>query len=344
MAVRRLMESSEHIVLLGHTGPDGDAMGSTLAMWHVLKQMGKDAQVVYPDAYPGFFRWMPGVGESTVYKSMKEKVREIIEKADLLLCLDFNTPSRAGQIEEDIERSGARKMLLDHHLYPTKDWTLCISVPEASSTCELVYRLLVTAGMEDRLTRDVARCIYTGMMTDTGNFTYSCNDKELYYIIADLMERGIDKEQIYRDVNCNNCESRLRLTGYLLSEKMRLYPETGAAITSLSLTEKQTYKYQKGDTEGYVNKPMEIEGIFVSAFVSEDADKIKVSLRSQGDFAVNEIAEDLFGGGGHKNAAGGESYTETLEEVVSRLEAALPSYVESYRKQETEKNIFKIKK
>lgn len=331
------MEESRRVVVLGHTGPDGDAVGSTLAMYHVLKGMGKDVSVVYPDAYPGFFRWMPGVEETMVYKTMKEACEKLIGDADLLLCLDFNTPKRVALAESALERSEGKKLLVDHHLYPSEGWTFRISVPEASSTCELVYRLLETSGLGGLITCDVATCIYTGMMTDTGNFTYSCNDRDLYYIVADLMDRGIDKERIYREVNCNNKESRLRLAGYLLSERMKLYPEHGAAVTSLSLSEKEAYRYQKGDTEGFVNKPMEIEGIFVSAFVSEDPEKIKVSLRSQGDFAVNVIAEDLFGGGGHKNAAGGESYTETLDEVVARLTAAIPSYVEAYRKQETEK-------
>lgn len=218
--------------------------------------------------------------------------------------------------------SEGRKVMIDHHLNPSDFCRITISYPEMSSTSEMIFRFICRMGFFDILNRDAAECIYTGMMTDTGSFTYNSNQSEIYIIISELLKKGIDKDQIYRNVNQVYSESRLRLMGYVLYEKMKIYPESHAALITLTRKELNRFNYATGDTEGFVNLPLSIEGIRFSVFIREDSDCMKISLRSIGDFPCNLFAEKYFKGGGHKNASGGEYYGN-LEDAVAVFEQGL---------------------
>jgi len=221
--------------------------------------------------------------------------------------------------------AAAPKILVDHHLHPDTYAKITVSYPEVSSTSELIFRLICRLGDFSMINLACAECIYTGMMTDTGGFTYNSNKQEIYTIIAELIKLGVDKDDIYRKVFNNYSADRMRLMGYALYNKMKVYPEHKAALITLSLKELEEFNYQTGDAEGLVNMPLSIEGVIFSVFMREDSDKIKISLRSQGTFPANKVSADLFNGGGHLNAAGGESYT-TLQEAVTKFETALSDY------------------
>lgn len=321
---KELIYDAGKIAIIVHTSPDGDAMGASLAMARFLNSIDKEAVVVFPDEYPASFDWMPGIKDALVHRTQTSEANAALDGADLIMCLDFNDSKRVASAQTALNNSKARKLMLDHHPDPTLHCDVTIEYPLMSATCEVVFRLICRMGHAENIDHDVAVCLYTGLMTDTGNFTYSSNNVELYYIIAELMKRGIDKEQIYRNVNSNQKESQLKLLGYMLDEKMELFPESHAAVMTLSLKEKKEYNYEKGDTEGYVNVPLKIKDIDVSVLISEEAGRLKLSFRSVGDVPVNKAAYRYFGGGGHKNAAGGEAYHMTLDEARKHVIDILP--------------------
>jgi phosphoesterase RecJ-like protein len=319
------LNKAEKIVIVVHVGPDGDAMGSSLGLWHYLMTIEKEPTIIVPTAFPNFLKWMPGSENVMVYEEKKETCEQIISNAELIFTLDFNVPNRMAKMEAAIMNAPAPKILVDHHLHPGDYAKVTISYPEISSTSELVFRLICRLGDFSKINLASAECIYTGMMTDTGAFTYNSNKPEIYTIINELIKLGVDKDDIYRRVFNNYSADRLRLMGYALYKKMKLYPEYKAALITLSLAELKEFNFQNGDAEGLVNMPLSIDGVLFSVFMREDPDKIKISLRSQGTFPANKVSADLFNGGGHLNAAGGESYT-TLEAAVKKFEDALADY------------------
>ncbi len=312
--LKRLLFSSEKIVITCHVSPDGDAIGSSLGLCHVLHKLGKQAHVVTPDLLPPSLTFLPGVKDIVVYTRQELLAKRLIEDANLIVCLDFNALYRIDRLSTVVEKSKAVKVLIDHHLDPENFTDLVISHPEMSSTCELLYHVIYFMGLKRFINKWSAICIYTGMMTDTGNFTYNSNNPDLYIIIADLLRRGVDKDQIYNIAMNTFSADRLRLMGYAMSEKMELFPESGGALIVLSHDELVKYHYQRGDTESLVNRPLSIPGIQWCIFLRDDVEYIKVSARSVGDFAVNGYCERYFGGGGHKNAAGGE-FRGSLEDA-----------------------------
>ncbi len=323
--VEKELNRADKIVIVVHVGPDGDAMGSSLAMWHYLMTIEKEPVVIVPTAFPNFLSWMPGSENVLVYEQKKSICDEIIANAELIFTLDFNVPNRLAKMETAIMNAAAPKILVDHHLHPGDYAKVTISYPEISSTSELIFRLICRLGDFSKINMACAECIYTGMMTDTGAFTYNSNKPEIYIIINELIKIGVDKDAIYRLVFNNYSADRMRLMGYALYNKMKVYPEYKAALITLSLNELKEFNYQNGDAEGLVNLPLSIDGVLFSVFMREDSDKIKISLRSQGTFPANKVSADLFNGGGHLNAAGGESYT-TLDEAIQKFEKALPDY------------------
>ena len=322
---QKLIDKSDKIVIVVHVGPDGDAMGSSLALWHYLMTIEKEPVVIIPTAFPNFLSWLPGSECVLVYEDYKEKCDELISKAELIFTLDFNVPNRLGNMETAIMNAPAPKILVDHHLHPGDFAQVAISYPEISSTSELIFRLICRLGDFAKINLACAECIYTGMMTDTGAFTYNSNKPEIYTIINELIKIGVDKDDIYRKVFNNYSADRMRLMGYALYKKMIVFPEFHTALITLSLKELQEFNYEIGDAEGLVNLPLSINGINFSVFMREESDKIKISLRSQGTFPANKVAADLFNGGGHLNAAGGESFT-SLHETIKIFENALPDY------------------
>jgi phosphoesterase RecJ-like protein len=319
------LNKAEKIVIVVHVGPDGDAMGSSLALWHYLMTIEKEPVVIVPTAFPNFLSWMPGSECVLVYEEKKSVCDEMIANAELIFTLDFNVPNRMAKMETAIMNAAAPKILVDHHLHPGDYAKVTISYPEISSTSELIFRLICRLGDFSSINLACAECIYTGMMTDTGAFTYNSNKPEIYTIINELIKLGVDKDDIYRRVFNNYSADRLRLMGYALYKKMKVYPEYKAALITLSMSELKEFNFQNGDAEGLVNMPLSIDGVLFSVFMREDHDKIKISLRSQGTFPANKVSADLFNGGGHLNAAGGESYT-TLDEAIKKFETALPDY------------------
>lgn len=321
--LKQLIIDSENIVITCHVSPDGDAIGSTLAMCHILRAMGKDARIVTPDLPPKTLMFLPGTRDIVVFTRNADLGRQLFSDADLVLCLDFNSPYRVDKMADTMLQSQGKKVLIDHHLAPDKFADLVISHPEISSTCLLVYKIICQLGLSEKIDRNVADCIYTGMMTDTGNFTYNSEDPDIYLTISELLKKGINKDRLYSRVCNTNSESRIRLIGYAISQKMQLFPEHHAALIALTQEELKQFKYEKGDTESLVNIPLSIPDISYSIFLRDDVDYIKVSARSVGNFPVNRICEKHFSGGGHKNAAGGEfrgSVQEAIDKFISILD------------------------
>lgn len=312
--LKQLLEGARRVVITCHMSPDGDALGSSLGLMHVLRNWGKHAKVITPDMPPVSLQFLPGIKEVVVYTRQEQQVKRLVHEADLIICLDFNALYRVDRLAPVIAESQAKKVLIDHHLDPEQFTDLCISYPEMSSTCELLFGAIYFMDLMKYMDNNSATCIYTGMMTDTGNFTYNSNNSNIYLIIAELLKFGVDKDYIYNVAMNTFSADRLRLMGYALCDKMELFTEVGGALIELTRPELQEFNYQKGDTESLVNRPLAIPGIFWSIFLRDDVDYIKVSARSQGDFAVNTYCEQYFSGGGHKNAAGGE-FRGSMEEA-----------------------------
>ncbi len=323
----QVIDGNKMFVLTCHAGPDGDALGSTLGMAHYLQALGKEAVVIVPDAYPDFLAWMPGSQEIVRFDKYGEKAGLMIAMADVIMAMDYNALSRVDDMGALIEKAKAVKVLVDHHLHPDAFCDISFSYPQLSSTCEVVFRLVVAMGGYDRLTKQACECLYAGVMTDTGNFSYGPCTQELYLIVSMLMQKEINKDRIYNKVFNNYSEGRLRLMGYVLYEKMRVFPEEHAALITLSREEMKRFDFNKGDTEGLVNIPLQMKGIYFSAFLREDTEKdvIRVSLRSQGTFPCNKFAAKYFNGGGHLNASGGQ-YDGTLQGAISVFEEALKEF------------------
>ena len=323
----RWMEEAEQYVIVSHISPDGDAIGSSLGLWHFLTGRGKTVHVITPNAFPDYFKWMEGSKEVLFYDKYRDFANQLISHADVICCLDFNVITRIGDMAEAVSKSKAKKILIDHHLDPGDFTDVIISHPHIASTSELIFRLICRLGSFSEITKAGAECIYTGMMTDTGGFAFNSNSPEIYFIISELLTKGIDKDAIYRKVFNTYSESRLRLMGYVLT-RMKTYPAARAALLTLTKEEQAQFDYIKGDSEGFVNLPLQIRHTILSGFLREDTERklIRVSLRSVGSFPCNQMAAEFFNGGGHRNASGGELVGYTMEQAVARFEEAVEAY------------------
>lgn len=320
--LRALINGVNRIAITCHKSPDGDALGSSLALCHVLRRLGKTAVVVTPDMAPKSLDFIPGVRELVILTKHEARARTVLNDAQLLFCLDFNSLKRIDRLAELVEPLKVKRVLIDHHLNPEDAFDVKISFPEASSTCELVFRTLMQLGLLRFMDRQAASCLYVGLLTDTGGFAYSCDNPEFYEILASVMRRRFDRIGIYNKAMNTFSSDSLRLQGYAINEKMQLFPEHGASLIVLSKEELERYHYNRGDTETLVNKPLAIPEVYWSVFMREDADRIKISCRSQGDFSVSDICSRYFGGGGHQNAAGGE-FAGSLDEAVAVFQRIL---------------------
>ena len=326
--IKRLVEKSDRFAILVHRNPDGDAVGSSLALAHFLRGMGKIADVIVPNAFPDFLKWLPASDSVVNFEQKREEAVELLNKADIIFCLDFNALSRIGEIADIVSPLSTPRILVDHHLYPEEGFVVALSNTAACSTAELVYNLVDYLGDGALPSRYIAECLYTGIMTDTGNFAYASNRKEIYIVVARLIEAGIDKDLIYRRVFYNYSIDRLRLFGYVMNNKLSYYPKYNATLMTLTYNEMRRFNAMKGDTEGLVNMPLQIKGVRFSCFLREEQPgKINVSLRSVDDFPCNSVAADFFSGGGHKNASGGE-VQGTMEEAVERFNRAIEKYAD----------------
>jgi len=320
--IRRLINESDRIVAITHMAPDGDAIGSVTAFRSVMEQIGKDVHIIIPDMMLASLKSLPGAKEVTDAVRYPEFAQKLINDADLIVCLDFNELKRVGKLASLLEQSKARKILIDHHLNPGEFADVVISRPEMSSTCYLLFKVFCALELFSEINKAAAESILTGMMTDTGNFSYNAADPELYVVVAELLKKGADKEKIYRAQFETHSLNSLRLNAYAMLKKLEVWPDKGAALITMSREELNRFHYVKGDTEGLVNRPLAIPGVVYSAFLREEDGYVKVSMRSLEKFPVNELCREYFGGGGHLNAAGGE-FNGTLEEAAKLFRSLL---------------------
>ena len=320
--LKTLISDANKIILVGHKSPDGDAIGACLGLAEYLRQHGKSPSVFIPDAYPDFLKWLPGTEKIVRYDKHKAEIDTAFKNADLIFCLDFNDTARLEEMQECVESSPAKKILIDHHLSPILDSGITISHQEACSTCELVFRLIYQLSGIENMTRKIAVPIYCGMMTDTGGFTYNSARPEIYSIIGLLLTVGIDKDKIYRNVFNNYSPWAIKFRGYLMSQKLNVFDEYNASYFTVSRQDMKDYHFIKGDLEGLVNEPLRIKGHKFSIPLREDDrhdNTILVSLRSVDDFPCNKVSEEFFNGGGHLNASGGKLHCSLAEaEIIAR--------------------------
>ena len=322
--VKALLKPGSKIVVTTHLNPDGDALGSMLGLYWFLKGLGCDVTPISPNDYPEFLQWLPGNEVTIDFTRRKKLAKKIITEAEVVFFLDYNDSKRGGDMKESLEASNAKKVMIDHHPFPQLAVDIAISHTEASSTAELVYELIQSID-GNYMNKAISECLYTGIMTDTGCFSYNSSRTRTFEIASQLLNFSIDKDGIFRNIYDNFSAQRMRLLGYCLNEKMQVFPEFRTAFISLSLEEQDRYNFVIGDSEGFVNYPLSIKGICFTALFTERKDKVKISFRSRGSFPVNGFSEKHFDGGGHTNAAGGESDL-SLEETIKKFMDLLPQY------------------
>lgn len=328
-----IIDKSHRIVLTCHVRPDGDALGSTLGLAHLMHTLKKEAVVIVPDQPPRTLNFMPGFRNLAIYTRHDPYCQQLINDADLIIGCDFNKPSRQDQMEPLIQNAKCTKVLIDHHEDPDYFADLTFSYPDMSSTCELVFRIVAAMGLYTELNLEACECILTGIITDTRNFTVNVKEIDIYEILMKLLEKGVNKNKIVKLALNTKSLSSIKIQAYAISEKMEILDYHKAAIISLDKETLARFHYEKGDTEGLVNIPLEVKGMISCFFLREDPEFIRISARSQNGFPVSKVCEDLFGGGGHLQAAGGE-FVGTLEECKRLLKEALPKYDKYIRNQE----------
>ncbi len=316
------LSNSTKIIITTHKSPDGDAIGSSLALYRFLKKKGKEVAVIVPDAFPEFLNWMEGTDLIYKYDEDSEACDQLIGDADIIFSLDYNSLTRIADLRNPIEKSEAVKIVIDHHQDPQEFADHYFVDTDSCSTCQLVYEFIENLGELEKLDKTIGECIYCGIMTDTGSFRFPSTTSKTHQIIAHLIDLGVENSKIHQEVYDNSSEHRLRLLGYALTEKMVVLSEHKAAYISLSQEELKRFSFKKGDTEGLVNYALSITGIKFAALITEKEDMISLSLRSKDDFYVNKIANEHFSGGGHIYAAGGMLET-SLEEAISRVESVM---------------------
>jgi len=329
--LKKVLTAPFRVVLLTHMNPDGDAIGSILGLYHFLKKRGCTVNMAVPNDFPQFLSWMEGAEQILDFRGQRQQVEDELGKADLVFCLDLNEPDRLGGIKEILEKTDVLKILIDHHPKPADFTDHLISDTSASSTAELVHRFILNLDGEKGIDRTIAECLFVGIMTDTGCFSFNSSDPGTYKVVAGLLRTGIEKNRIYSLVYDNYTEDRMRLLGYSLTEKMVVLNEHRTAYISLSMEELEKFNHLSGDTEGFVNYPFSVKDIRITALFLEKKNHVKISFRSKGDFSINHFAREYFNGGGHHNAAGGES-TDNMEKTLSRFESLIAEYSDEINK------------
>lgn len=325
-ALTDLLASPKKIVITTHHKPDGDAMGSSLGLYNYLIQQGHHTSVITPTDYPDFLSWLPGDDEVIVYTEQTETAATLIANAQLIFCLDFNALGRINEMGVLVGESKAYKIMIDHHLDPEdfddyRHWNI-----NACATAQLIYDFIVNElHHKELINKDVATCLYTGIMTDSASFRLPNTSSTVHRIVAELIDAGAVNWRIHELVYNSASENRLRFLGHCLANCLEILPEYNTAIISVNKVDLQKYDVDTGDTEGIVNYALSIASIKLAAFIVERSDKVKLSLRSKGEFPANEICKKYFNGGGHRNAAGGYS-TDNLEQVVQQFKTLLPEY------------------
>ena len=325
-----LISTSQNIVITCHHNPDGDAIGSSLGLAAYLWSLGKEVNVIVPDQYPDFLQWLPNTEKIVRYDKHKEKCDMLLKISDLVFCLDYNTLSRVDNMETAMREMKTPLVLIDHHLDPDVPAILTISQPAASSTSELIFRIVWQLGGFESQNKHFAIPVYCGMMTDTGGFQYNSSQCEIYFIISQLLTKKIDKDKIYRNVYHNYSENRLRMMGYVMYEKLVYLKEYNTSYYTITKEEQRRFHFIKGDAEGLVTLPQQIKGLKLSISLREDTEKentVWVSLRSVDDFPCNKMAAQFFNGGGHLNASGGRLNC-TIDEAIKITQKAIEAFAD----------------
>lgn len=328
-ALQHILTNSSRIVICAHKSPDGDAMGSSLGWASYLTSLGKQVTVVMPDAFPMFLQWLPGADAVKRFDKKPDDVQQAFNKADTVFCLDFNTTSRTEDLQPVIDSCKATLVIIDHHLYPQVNASLVISRPELSSTCEIIFSIIWQLGGYDKISQAAAQCLYCGMMTDTGGFTYNSTRPEIFFIISQLLAKGIDKDLIYNKVFHNYTEDCLRLRSYIIFKKLNVIKQLHASYYSVTRADMTKFHFQKGDLEGLVNDPLKMKGHKLSIAFREDTEvdgRILVSLRSSCGFHCQKMATEFFNGGGHADAAGGKLLNSNIAEAEQIALRAILAY------------------
>jgi bifunctional oligoribonuclease and PAP phosphatase NrnA len=323
--LKGILSSPVKVVITTHHRPDGDAMGSSLALFSWLKSKGHNVTVITPSDYPDFLYWMPGNDSVINFEYNPSKSKQITADADLIFCLDFNAASRIEKFAEYVVKSKAKKVLIDHHLDPENFCDYTFSFPQSCATCELIYHFLLKIDGPDAISKDVASCLYTGIMTDTGSFRFVSMTADTHVVVAHLLIAGALNYQIHESIYDNFSIDRTRFLGHCIKDKLVVLPEYKTAYISVTKEELEQFNHRSGDTEGIVNFALGIKDIVFAAFFCERDNLIKISFRSKENFSVKELANMHFSGGGHRNAAGGRS-VDSLENTVKKFLDLLPHY------------------
>lgn len=322
------LEKTKSAVILSHKSPDGDSIGSSLAIWNYLTSKGINAKVITPDPAPDFLSWLHGFEQIVNYEQAAEESKKALEESDLIFCLDFNDPSRIGEMQETLEaNNSAFKINIDHHRDPKDFCHLQYVDIYASSTAELIYNFIEELDELSFLNRSMAEGIYTGILTDTGSFRFSSTTERTHYIASKMIALGVESDVIYRRVYDSYSSERLKLLGYSLYHSLKLYHDEKIAVIALDSNELKRFHFKRGDTEGLVNFPLSIKNVLISILLTEKDGLTKMSFRSKGEIPVNVFANKYFGGGGHLNAAGGAS-TEGMPATLLKLESHLSELLE----------------
>ncbi len=304
--IRLLLSNPKKIVIFTHVNPDGDAMGTLMGLYHFLTRLHHKVTPVTPNEFPFFLSWLSETSKILVFSNSSEAVIRKIEEAEIIFCVDFNDLRRLKEIEPYVLKSNAIKILIDHHPYPSDSFHYYIHRVSASAAAELVYDFIIELGFENIIDQVIAECIYAGIMSDTNSFNYNINDSSTFRKVAHLLDYNLDHNKIFGLLYDNYTLNRMRLMGYSLNQKMVILPHLHVGYIWLTQKELEEYQFQIGDTEGFVNLPLSIRGIFISALLTEKNGYVRISCRSKGEFPVNKLCASHFEGGGHKNAAGGE--------------------------------------
>ena len=324
--INNYINNGSKIAITTHTNPDGDAIGSSLAIYHYLKSKGANVEAVVPNKFPQFLEWLPSSNQLTIFEQQAKKAKQILADADLIFCLDYNALSRVGAVTDDLKAAKAKKILIDHHISPeTENFDFIISETNTSSTGELVFDFITAMGDENLIDRKIAECLYTCIITDTGSFSFSCNNSKTFEVAAKLIENGVDARKIHGLIYDTFSETRLRLLGFAINDRMLVWDELKTALIYLTKEDLKKYKYKVGDTEGVVNFALSMDKVNMAVLVTEKDKKIRLSFRSKGEFSVNDLAREHFNGGGHRNAAGG-NMSKPIMEVVDEIKSILENY------------------
>ncbi|MGC8823388.1 MAG: DHH family phosphoesterase [Bacteroidales bacterium] len=323
--IRELLQVPRRIVIFTHVNPDGDAMGSLMGLYHFLKKLGHEVTAVTPNEFPFFLSWLTGAKEVRVFTRQSAEVIRKVSEAEVIFCVDFNDLRRLKEIEPHVTSSHAVKILIDHHPYPTEAFRYYIHRVNASAAAELVYDFILEMGYQAVIDPVIAECIYAGIMSDTNSFNYNITDSSTFRKVANLLEYGLDHNRIFGLLYDNYSFNRMRLMGYCLNQKLVVDPQLHVGYIWLTQKEMNAYDFQVGDSEGFVNLPLSIRGIYISALLTEKDDYVRISCRSKGEFPVNKLCAQHFEGGGHKNAAGGEIRLP-MQEAIDHFEKIMEGY------------------